>query len=70
MKFPIVERLRSQMGNAKREDMRDYERLAADAIGCILELRQALIGGVELVKAGRDMTEWAKANERLLARNT
>ena len=32
------------------------------------ELRQSLIGGVEGVKAKRDLTKWAEANERLLAR--
>jgi hypothetical protein len=40
------------------------------AIARIAELRQSLIGGIEAVKAGRDMTAWAEANERLLACNT
>jgi hypothetical protein len=30
------------------------------------DLRQSLIGGVEGVKAGRDMKKWAEANDRLL----
>jgi hypothetical protein len=34
----------------------------------VRELRQSLIGGIEGVKAGRDLTKWAEANERLLAR--
>lgn len=32
------------------------------------ELRQALIGGIELVYAERPMEVWAEANERLLER--
>ena len=42
MKYPVVERLRSLMGNAAAEHRRDYEQLAADAIERILELEAAL----------------------------
>jgi hypothetical protein len=41
-KFPVVERLRNIMGNARREDMRPYEATAADAAERILELEAAL----------------------------
>lgn len=32
-------------------------------------LRQSLIGGIEAVRAGRDMRQWAEANERMLGRS-
>ena len=45
---------------------------AADAIDAlsseVADLRQSLIGGVEGVKAGRDLTKWAAANDKKLQR--
>lgn len=32
----------------------------------VKDLRQSLIGGVEGVKAGRDLKKWAKANDKYL----
>ena len=45
----------------------DAERIAT-LEDQVKELRQSLIGGIEGVKAGHDLTKWAEANERLLAR--
>ena len=42
MKYPVVERLRSLMGNAAPEHRKDYEQLAADAIERIVELEADL----------------------------
>ena len=38
--------------------------------GEVADLRQRLIGGVEGVRAGRDLTKWADANDRRLRKST
>ena len=71
-KYPIVERLRSLMGNASRENMRDYELLAADAIGRILELEQTLrdIESHTRAYAGGDEDWPLAARVHVLAKST
>lgn len=53
---------------ARGETMHSCCSCCEHAAERIDELRQSLIGGIEGVKAKRDLTKWAEANERLLAR--
>jgi hypothetical protein len=63
--MPAPKRQQGMSISKHDEAMDDY---IASLEASVDELRQSLIGGIELVKARKPMERWAKANERLLAR--
>lgn len=63
-----MESSKSERTMARGETLHSCCDCCEHAAERIDELRQSLIGGIGGVKAGRDLTKWAAANERLLAR--